>query len=90
MSAWETTIDDIQIVTDAHGLNLSQDQIEEIHGNLNHDVIESGVLFYNDMDDQIDSMLEDIEDQLITSGILPKNTEKKFKGVPVTTRSPKI
>lgn len=88
-TAWETTIDDVQLVADVHGLNFSEDQIEEIHSNLDHGSIERGVLFYTDMDDQTDSMLCDIEDHLISTGILSKNAEKQFKGPFVTPSSPK-
>jgi len=79
MSAWETTLEDVQTVVERHELSLSDDQIEEIHEGLDHDAIENGVLCYTDMDEQTDSMLDDIENYMISNGILPEGTEKKFE-----------
>ena len=75
--AWETTTEDVETVLDAHGIVKTAEEIAEIHDNLDHDSIETGVLYYTSMEAQTDSMLDDIEDELMESGIIPKG-EKKF------------
>lgn len=77
MTAWETTTEDVKRVLDAHGVEVSEERLEEIHDSLDHDAIENGVLYYTSMDAQTDSMLDDIETQLMESGVVPKG-EKKF------------
>lgn len=75
-NAWETTTDDVQTVLDAHGVSVSFEQLEEIHGSLDHEDIEAGVLYFVTMDVQTASMLSDIEDHLMREGII--QGEKKF------------
>jgi len=75
--AWETTTDDVLTVLNGHGIKVSAERLEEIHGDLDHDAIEEGVLYYCSMDAQTNSMLDDIENQLMESGVIPKG-DKKF------------
>ena len=75
-NAWETTTDDVQTVLEAHGVSLSYEQLEEIHGSLDHEDIQSGVLYFVTMEVQTQSMLSDIEDHLMREGII--QGEKKF------------
>lgn len=69
-TAWETTEDDVLTVLDAHGLDVSDAQLTELHESLDHDAIIDGLLHLTDMDDQTDSMLESLEAQLIASGAI--------------------
>ena len=77
--AWETTNEDVGNVLDSHDVYKTYGEIEElIDGDtIDTGVIENGILNYTDMDDQTSSMLSDIEDQLMTAGVIPKG-DKKF------------
>lgn len=76
-NAWETTTDDVLIVLTAHNITVSPERLDEIHGDLDHDAIEDGVLCYNGMESQTNSMLDDIETQLMEKGVIPP-ADKKF------------
>jgi hypothetical protein len=76
-NAWETTTDDVLTVLDRHGIKVSAERLEEIHGELDHDAIEDGVLCFCSMEAQTNSMLDDIENQLMESEVIPKG-DKKF------------
>ena len=76
-TAWETTTDDVNTVLTAHGIKVSESRLEELHGELDHNDIEVGVLYFCSMNAQTNSMLSDIEDQLMRAGVIPK-AEKKF------------
>lgn len=71
-SAWETTEDDVSQVLNSHGIHVPPERLTEIHGEIDCDAIEEGVLYFTDMDKQIASMLSDIEDQLMEADIVPK------------------
>ncbi len=75
--AWETTVDDVQIVLSRHNMKVSNDRLQELLDMLDHDVIENGVLYFNTMENQTKSMLEDIEIQLMEEGVIP-NKPKLF------------
>lgn len=75
--AWETTNDDVLIVLQSHGISVSEERLEYIANDLDHEAIEEGVLCFQTMDAQTNSMLSDIEDQLMESGVIPKG-EKNF------------
>ncbi len=74
--AWETTEDDVAQVLTAHGIRKTPEELSEIHGNLDHDQIESIVLTACNMDDQVQLMLNDIEEQLMEDGVIPKGDTK--------------
>ena len=76
-TAWETTTDDVNTVLSAHGIEVTESRLEELHGELDHNDIEAGVLYFCSMNAQTNSMLSDIEDQLMRAGVIPK-AEKKF------------
>ena len=76
MLAWEITIEDIALVTDAHELELTEEVLDEIHSKLDHDSIIQGLLYFCDMEVQTASMLEDIEKQLIEIGNLVTSNKK--------------
>lgn len=76
-NAWETTAEDVLIVLNAHGVSLPVSEVDQIHMDLDHDAIEADVLNYDNMDDQIASMLSDIEDHLLGEGVI--TGEKKFR-----------
>lgn len=76
-AAWETTTEDVATVLDAHGIEYSAEQLNEWHCDLDHDFIEDSLLNYCSMNAQTNSMLMDIEDQLMEEGVIPKG-EKKF------------
>jgi len=75
---WEVTGDDVRIVTDRHGLDLDDYTIAQINDELDTSVIEIGVSYYTEMDDQQASVLSDIEDHLIANHYLPVGIKKKF------------
>jgi hypothetical protein len=75
--AWETSPDDVSNVLDAHGIEYDDARLEEICDLLDYDAIEQGVLHYCSMDAQTNSMLDDIESQLMEKGVIPDG-EKKF------------
>jgi ribosomal protein L12E/L44/L45/RPP1/RPP2 len=77
MTAWETTTDDINIVLNAYGVKVSEAKLQEIHGDLDHDDIEAGVMYYDTIEVQTASMLSDIEDHLMAAEIIP-NGPKQF------------
>jgi len=76
--AWETTTEDLKTVLDAHGVSNSETELEDwLDEHIDTDLIEENLLYYTDMEIQTDSMLSDIEDQLMEAGVIPKN-DKKF------------
>lgn len=77
-TAWETTMDDFNTVLQAHGLNLSANEKNKLFDELDTDAIEEGVLYYTDMDDQTNSMLDDIENFLIEKELVPAANKKFF------------
>jgi hypothetical protein len=77
MSAWEITLEDVQTVLMSHGVELPPNQIAEIHGELNHEGIIDMLLDYDDLEQQTQSMLDDIENYLLEAGIV--TGEKKFR-----------
>ena len=67
-TAWQVTPDDVEIVLNQHGVNLSEEDVEQIADELFFEIedqIIKGVLRLTDFDDQCNSMLEDIEDWLL-------------------------
>lgn len=76
-SAWETTPEDVGIVLSRHGIHVTDEELDDIHDQLDFDAIEDGVLYYTDFGDQVDSMLDDVETQLMELGYLPTK-EKKY------------
>ena len=81
MAPWEITDEDIKDVISKHGLPCDVQAINLAREFLNEDAIANGVLYFTDMDDQIQSALEDIETQLIEAGIIPANSGRKFSPV---------
>lgn len=71
-NAWETTEDDVSQVLASHGIHVTPERLTEIYEEIDCAAIESGVLYFTNMDNQIASMLSDIEDQLMVAGIIPK------------------
>lgn len=77
MTAWEITSDDVEIVLRAHGLEFSDDRIQAICDELDHDEIIDRLLNLTDFDQQCNSALDDIEDTLLKQGVI--TGEKKFR-----------
>ena len=77
MNAWEITLEDVQTVLAAHGVVLPKQRIDEIHGELNHEAIIDTLLNYNDLEQQTQSVLDDIENYLLEAGIV--TGEKEFR-----------
>ena len=76
-TAWETTVEDVETVLNAHG--LTELDADEVHGNLSHDDIEDAALFGDSTEEQTTYAYQEIEHQLITTlGHLPVGTETKF------------
>lgn len=76
-NVWETTTDDVKTVLETHGITVSEDRLNDIHSELDHDAIEGAVLDWNSMDNQTAAMLESIESQLIDCEVI-LNGERKF------------
>ncbi len=74
---WEVTTDDVATVFNAHGIPYKESGLENILDGLDVDAIEKGVYYYTSIEDQIESALCDIEDQLIDLGIV--TGDKKFE-----------
>lgn len=74
----EHNTDDVQTVLLAHGVNIpNQDCLNKIYDSLDHSDIEAGVLYFCTLKAQTNSMLSDIEDQLMREGII-ESSDKKF------------
>lgn len=71
MTAWEITPDDVESVLLAHHIKVTPERLAEIHGDLDHDAIIDNLLYFTDFDNQVDSMYEDIEAELIEQKIIP-------------------
>jgi hypothetical protein len=67
---WETTEDDVMTVLSAHNIKVTKDRLKEIYEGLDLDAIEAGVYYYTSIDAQTDSMLCDIEDQLMEQFVI--------------------
>lgn len=77
-NAWETTNDDVAIVLKSHNITVSEKRLEDIANDLDYEAIEKGVLCFQTMGAQTNSMLNDIEDQLMENGVIPKGDKKFF------------
>jgi hypothetical protein len=75
--AWEVSVDDIGIVLKAHNIEYDMERLDKLMDALDHEAIESGVLYYTNFDNQCESALDDIENQLMESGVIPQG-KKKF------------
>ena len=65
--AWETTVEDVDTVIENMGLVANEDvelDVDALHSRLNFDKIEKAVLYYDDMDEQIEAANQEIEKQL--------------------------
>lgn len=74
-TAWETTVEDIETVLNAHNLDLDAD---DVHGQLDHDDIEDAALYADEMEKQTTHAYQEIEFQLIKLNYLPEGTATKF------------
>lgn len=79
MTAWEVTEDDLRTVLNEHRrehkIIFTDEEISEIHDNLDHETIVWNAMQHTGMARQIKSMFSDIEDQLMESGKIPKNSK---------------
>jgi len=75
---WEVTESDLAIVLNAHSVKHTPKKLEKLYSELDFDSIEDGVFNYTSFDNQVSSMLSDIEDQLIETGIV--KGAKQFNG----------
>jgi hypothetical protein len=75
--AWETTVDDVKVVLDKHNIKVSEERLSEIHDELDFDEIEDNVLEYTMSDSQTMCAFDNIENQLMKSGVITTK-EKKF------------
>jgi hypothetical protein len=66
--AWEVTPEDIQTVAGQHNLHLTLEQADGL--SLDCDEIVTNVLRYIDFDDQCNSMYDDIENLLLSKGVI--------------------
>ena len=73
-TAWETTVEDVETVLNAHGLDLDA---EEIHEELDKDAVEDAALYADEMEEQSRLALQEIEFQLRQKGHITTE-ETKF------------
>jgi len=76
--AWETTPEDVQNVLRAHGIPVAYDEAERISYDLDDEAIAKAALWYTEMDDQADSVYDEIEDQLKELGMIPEGSPKRW------------
>lgn len=69
-SAFEITAEDVQTVAQSHGVELSEEEAQQLCDELDHHAIVKGLLTYVDMDDQITSCYDDIENVVLEKGII--------------------
>ena len=69
-SAFEITYEDVQTVAQSHGVELSEEEAQQLCDELDHHAIVKGLLTYVDMDDQITSCYDDVENVLLEKGII--------------------
>lgn len=72
MNPWEVTIDDLINILDCHGIELSDEQLNKVHDNLNHAMIEDAALSDTDFDKQVEYAQKEIERQLKENKIIPE------------------
>jgi hypothetical protein len=75
--AWETTVDDINTVLQAHGKYVHQTELDEYLDKVDCDDVEAAALAGDDMDEQTNYAYQSIEEQLMEDGCLPR-AETKF------------
>jgi hypothetical protein len=69
LNAFEVTKDDILIVLQAHDTKLTDEQLEEVHSDLDIELIVNSCLGHVNFEDQTACMLAEIEYQMIASGM---------------------
>ncbi|HEY4313773.1 MAG TPA: hypothetical protein VGN12_30310 [Pirellulales bacterium] len=52
MTAWEVTVEDINVVLAFHGVSVPAEQVYDLLGELDADAIIDGLLHYDDFGDQ--------------------------------------
>ncbi len=77
MTAWEVTIEDINLVLAFHGVSVAEEQVHELLRELDTDAITDGLSYYEDFGDQCMSVLSEVEDQLIDLGVV--DSDKLFE-----------
>ena len=81
-AAWETSLDDLDIVLSRHSLACDEDQLRELFEHLDHATIERAAAasddYEADLEKQTAAVFSEIEDQLLRAGIISE--PKKFKG----------
>ena len=75
-NAWEISREDIEAVCRAHDTVLTEEQLEEVFGDIDADLVESAVLNYDDFDDQCQAALAEIEEQMILGGMYITDPKK--------------
>ena len=75
--AWETTVDDVQIVLEAHG--IAADAQNFLDEQLDHDRVEDAALNGVEMEEQTNYAYQSIEEQLKEAGLLDNAAESKYK-----------
>jgi len=67
---WEINNEDINVVLKEHGVSLTEDQLDDLSGVLDHEEIIDNLMNYCGIDEQTSSMLSDIEDTLLIEGVI--------------------
>ncbi len=78
MSAWEITEEDVRNVLDAHNIEYTTERILDYLDELDVDEIVENLMSFSNFDTQVDSMMYDIENFLITKGIV-KEEDRTFQ-----------
>jgi len=75
MSAWEVTDEDIRQVLDRHNVKMTQEEYDAFCESIDFDEITGNVLRFVNFDNQVESMLDDIEDALVEKGFIKKENK---------------
>lgn len=71
MTHWETTAEDVSTVLTAHDYDHNETDAEHLLSVLSVELIAKNVLYFTEMENQIESALSDIEERLIELLVIP-------------------
>lgn len=77
-NAFEINFDDVMMVLRKHNIEEHYDDIEVIFEQLDYDAVEKAALYFLEMENQTTSAYDEIENQLMQLGIIPKTNPKQY------------
>lgn len=76
---WSLSVEDVELVLQAHQIELNESKIEELFNDLDQESISDVMEDYTDGEDQQLAAHSDIEDQLMNMSIIPNEKLKQFQ-----------